>query len=1081
VTSHASPLARVFDAYQNLSQISRCIALGAAQLGVAHPRVLELSRRPTGLDDYVTGDVERVATHRDDQSILATVLPLPFADGEFDACVVTDAYEHIDASEREALLAEMVRVTRGLVLLGCPQGDEVVTRFDRLVFDFVWGKYGEAFEPLQQHDDLGLEPVDDVRKRFLDLGATDAVALPCNYVYRWIHQILVYFDVQHRHPRADLFEPVNRAYNELLSPLDAREPCYRYLLLVPTDDAVDVAAITEAMATAPEVPASVREAEGVLIDAFREFDGRTADLLRSHIHEVQRCHEELDRLRAVVASQAVAELPAAPRLVAPLDRRRERATERALRDLAEVTAALASRLAPEPDPIAPPATPDPGFVDAVAALTAERDELRAALATIDVEARALLGSRRWRVGSAAIDATSLLRRHAPDELAATRLVRVLDDVAALPVSPAVELAATPEPEPEPEAEPDGLVAWPAPGRRRYDVVVLANVDWHTRKQRPHQLARAFARHGHRVFYVVASRWLPEDHPRGYELEEVDEGVVEVVLAAPQDPERYRRLAPAPVVERWRDAFDRLADDLGIEHAAVHVHLQSWLPLLPLLRDDHGWKLLYDCMDEWQGFPGMGDQLSRCEHELVSSVDLVAVTAATLLEKWAPVAPRSVLVRNGVDAEWFEGTAGPSDLLLDDRGPVLCFTGGIAEWVDVELLAEVARRRPDWTLVLVGDVFVDDLAGLDTLPNVRLTGLRPHAEMPVWLAAADVALIPFRVDEVTAAVDPVKFYEYVSLGTPVVTTPLPELDEHRDHVYVARGPDEFVAAVESALVEPQVRRFARRSVAIANTWDDRYAVLDTATRRCWPLVSIVVVTHGRLDLTRRCLETLLGDTTWPRFEVIVVDNASPDGTVAYLRHLEAHDQRLRVIHNDANRGFAAANNQGLAVAGGDVLVLLNNDTEVAPGWLEPLLGHLDDPSVGLVGPRSDNVGNEARIPVGDLAEPGALAALTARRRDEHAGRSFDIHMLGMFCVAMRRSVHAAIGPLDEGYGIGMFEDDDYAERVREAGLRIVCAEDAFVRHVGQGTFAGLIERGEYDALWATNLARFEARWGPWHAQ
>jgi GT2 family glycosyltransferase len=75
----------------------------------------------------------------------------------------------------------------------------------------------------------------------------------------------------------------------------------------------------------------------------------------------------------------------------------------------------------------------------------------------------------------------------------------------------------------------------------------------------------------------------------------------------------------------------------------------------------------------------------------------------------------------------------------------------------------------------------------------------------------------------------------------------------------------------------------------------------------------------------------------------------------------------------------------------------------------------------------------------------------------------------------------IGPLDEGYGIGMFEDDDYAERARELGLRVVCANDAFVRHVGQGSFRRLIETGEYNALFEKNRARFEARWGRWRAQ
>jgi GT2 family glycosyltransferase len=83
--------------------------------------------------------------------------------------------------------------------------------------------------------------------------------------------------------------------------------------------------------------------------------------------------------------------------------------------------------------------------------------------------------------------------------------------------------------------------------------------------------------------------------------------------------------------------------------------------------------------------------------------------------------------------------------------------------------------------------------------------------------------------------------------------------------------------------------------------------------------------------------------------------------------------------------------------------------------------------------------------------------------------------------MRAEVYRAIGPLDEGYGVGLFEDDDFAERVRAAGWRVVCARDAFVHHVGQATFKSLIHAGEYDSLWARNQARFESRWGRWRAQ
>jgi glycosyltransferase involved in cell wall biosynthesis len=772
--------------------------------------------------------------------------------------------------------------------------------------------------------------------------------------------------------------------------------------------------------------------------------------------------DELDRLRAVVAylEARVVELSAEggerqglPSTAAKPDR----ALLRAVRSLADAagTIARAQQEAVAASAAAAAAVPAPPHEVVV-----ERDRLAALLRAIDAELRDLLASRRWQVGNRVVGATTIGRARHRDELASTRLLRLLDSVAA-PLAPRPPPIAEP-PAPAEQLDAAAVTVWATPAPRQYDVVVLANVDWDTRFQRPQHLATTFGRHGHRVFYVVASHWLPDDHPTGYELRELAPGVWEVRLAAPHDPDRYRRIATEPVVDRWVEAFERFADDVAMENAAIHVHLQSWTPLAFELRRRLGWRVVYDCMDEWHDFPGMGQSLVTTERELVEGADLVSVTAEALLQKWLPVNPSCVLVRNGVDATWFERHAGPSDLLLDVGRPVVGFLGAIAEWVDLELVAEVARRRPEWTVRLVGDVFVDDLAGLDELPNVQLAGLRPHAEMPLWLFTFDVALIPFRVDHISAAVDPVKFYEYVSLGTPVVATELPELAAHREHLYVAGDAEGFVAAIETALAEPEHRQLARASVARANSWDERHRVLDAATRQLWPMVSVVVVTFGRLDLTKACVDSLLANTG------------------AYLEHLEATQPCVRVVRNQENRGFAAANNQGLAIAGGDVLVLLNNDTSVAGGWVEPLMAHLEDPSIGLVGPRSDNVGNEARYDV-TIENNEDYARVTHRLRADHARECFDIRMLAMFCVAMRREVYEKVGGLDEGYGVGLFEDDDYAERIKEAGLRVVCAADAFVHHVGQGTFGGLIRSGEYEELWATNKARFEARWGPWKAQ
>src|SRR5262249_46635503 len=240
-----------------------------------------------------------------------------------------------------------------------------------------------------------------------------------------------------------------------------------------------------------------------------------------------------------------------------------------------------------------------------------------------------------------------------------------------------------------------------------------------------------------------------------------------------------------------------------------------------------------------------------------------------------------------------------------------------------------------------------------------------------------------------------------------------------------------AKLKAALAESpdDPRRAARRTVAEENDWAHRYEAIDAGLAEAFPLVSVVVVTYGGLELTKACLESLLHGETWPRLEVLVLDNASgeSEGTPEYLRALTLAEPRVRCILNPENRGFAAANNQGVREARGEVIVLLNNDTVVPPGLMGRLVAHLRrDRTIGLLCPTTNFCGNEARVePEYDTTSMAGLHAFAATRAREHRGRIFDIGVAAMYCVAMRKSVSDQLGPLDEAYGVGMFEDDDFA--------------------------------------------------------
>jgi GT2 family glycosyltransferase len=246
----------------------------------------------------------------------------------------------------------------------------------------------------------------------------------------------------------------------------------------------------------------------------------------------------------------------------------------------------------------------------------------------------------------------------------------------------------------------------------------------------------------------------------------------------------------------------------------------------------------------------------------------------------------------------------------------------------------------------------------------------------------------------------------------------------------------------------------------------------------PVASIVMVTYDGLVFTRLGLESLLAADTSIAFEVIVVDNASTDGTQQYLRGLEQLDGRVRIELSPANAGFAAATNRGVELSRGDVVVFLNNDTVPPAGWLDRLVAHLGDERIGLIGATTNRAGNEAEIAV-PYRTYGELEQFAREHARRHHRDVFDIRTATMFCAALRRAVWDAIGPLDTRFEIGLFEDDDFSVRVRAAGFRVACAEDVFVHHFGQASIGRLAPTGQYGALFHANRRRWEEKWGmPW---
>lgn len=215
-------------------------------------------------------------------------------------------------------------------------------------------------------------------------------------------------------------------------------------------------------------------------------------------------------------------------------------------------------------------------------------------------------------------------------------------------------------------------------------------------------------------------------------------------------------------------------------------------------------------------------------------------------------------------------------------------------------------------------------------------------------------------------------------------------------------------------------------------------------------SIVIPTYNRVDLLRRCIDGITAHTDTP-YEIIVVDDASTDGTRAYLQGLRG---QIRYRALDANRGFSSAVNVGMMMAKGTTIALLNNDVQVTEGWLGRLLACLhSDESVGMVGPVTNYIGGQQQIEV-SYDHPSGMHAFARERYRSHAGRWQQADRLVGYCLLFRRGLFEEIGYFDEGFEIGNYEDDDYNVRVRLNGKKLMIAQDTFVHHDGSASMKEL---------------------------
>jgi glycosyltransferase involved in cell wall biosynthesis len=372
---------------------------------------------------------------------------------------------------------------------------------------------------------------------------------------------------------------------------------------------------------------------------------------------------------------------------------------------------------------------------------------------------------------------------------------------------------------------------PRPGKID-GAVVLSPFFWNFRDdmwQTTHHVARALAARVPTLLVEPPVQWNPQNAE--FRLHRIANG-----LAGP----RMRRASAG------LDVFGRRGFPPGRVGALRRFQTFGNARALRRVLDEMGWRNVL----LWHSFPYdsepfveaidrslfvyhcLDDSPREEERRLIDRADAVFCVSQTIVDKYKVRNPRTFLLPNGVDLELFSpgrAAAAPRPVDLPKSGQILGFLGYVNYHVDIELLVRVARAFPQDHVVLVGRVPSGHTAPegpqraalemLGSLPNVRILGFKPTAELPAYLHAFDVCLIPFLRNRFNQQCDPLKFYQYLAMEKPVVSTPVTVARRYPDACRLAESDEEFIAAIAEALAcgDGQREREARRAVAHAHSW------------------------------------------------------------------------------------------------------------------------------------------------------------------------------------------------------------------------------------------------------------------------
>lgn len=504
---------------------------------------------------------------------------------------------------------------------------------------------------------------------------------------------------------------------------------------------------------------------------------------------------------------------------------------------------------------------------------------------------------------------------------------------------------------------------------------------------------------------------------------------------------------------------------------VELPHRSALPYLRLF-NMRGMRTVFELIDDWETSLG-GDWFDyEIYRSFVLEAQYLVGTAKLLVQRLTNLGRADTLYLPNAANEYifdkYKSYSRPVDMPSGSRRTGLYFGSLYGEWFAWGYLEEAAKQNPDCAFLLIGD----RPAIKKELPeNVHMLGAKLIDELSAYLSHSDFAILPFLPGKISDAVSPIKVFEYLFAGKPVVSTNLPELDGYPG-VAIGHSPQEFAYLCSKASGDDFSQHLNDQFI-FRNSWFSRLdSIIGQAENtRFKQAVSVIILVHNNKKIIGRCLESLLFHCGSYLKEVIVVDNASSDGCAEYIRR---NFPTVLVIKNPIN-GCSSGRNLGVKSASGDYLVFVDSDQWFTSSCaFEEALSILErDPNVGALGWAAgwfDSSKSDLGGMIADCCPNRAMNENAVRM-----GYRSDIGYLGTGGVFIPKSVFDATDGFDVSYDPTCFEDTDLSFQIKRLGFDVCYRDLTGIRHQPHQTTQANLNSSSYHRLFSRNAAYLKKKW------